>query len=145
MKTLIADIGQIASGDIATPHLDADSLVIVDGKIAHHVDDAGGDRAARRHADGAGDRAVRKHEDGVHTLRVAADARATLRIIIGNDAPSGTGVIPLGVLRTLSLLAGLGGMVLIDGKITIGRSRNTPPAARAAAVVKGSGPWTGGH
>ena len=141
----------------------------------------------------------------LHTLRVATDARATHRIIIGNDAPSGTGVIPLGVLRTLSLLAGLGGMdparaiacatgntaavyklnagviavgreadlvvcdaptgsiakdaltalsagdlpgismVLIDGRITIGRSRNTPPAARAAEVVKGSGPSQGGH
>jgi enamidase len=141
----------------------------------------------------------------LHTLRVATDARATHRIIVGNDAPSGTGVIPLGVLRTLSLLAGLGGMdpaqaiacatgntarvyklnvgviaqgreadlvicdaptgsvardafsalsagdlpgismVLIDGKITIGRSRNTPPAARAAEVVKGSGPSAGGH
>ena len=144
-------------------------------------------------------------KSALHTLRVAADARATHRIIIGNDAPSGTGVIPLGVLRTLSLLAGLGGMdpaqaiacatgntarvyklnvgvvaegreadlvscdaptgsvardavsalsagdlpgismVLIDGKITIGRSRNTPPAARAAEVVKGSGPSAGGH
>src|SRR5712692_10146090 len=126
----------------------------------------------------------------LHTLRVATAARATHRIIIGNDAPSGTGVIPLGVLRTLALLAALGGMppaeavacatgntarvyklgvgtlaegqeadlvvcdaptgsvgkdalsaleagdlpgismVLIDGKITTGRSRNTPPAAR---------------
>src|SRR5256886_15231384 len=46
----------------------------------------------------------------LHTLRVARDARATHRLIIGNDAPSGTGVIPLGVLRTLSLLAGLGGL-----------------------------------
>jgi enamidase len=141
----------------------------------------------------------------LHTLRVATEARATPRIIIGNDAPSGTGVIPLGVLRTLSLLAGLGGMdpaqavacatgntarvyrldvgviaegraadlvicdaptgsiagdalgalsagdlpgismVLIDGRITIGRSRNTPPAARAAEVVKGQGPGGGGH
>ena len=141
----------------------------------------------------------------LHTLRVATDARATHRIIVGNDAPSGTGVIPLGVLRTLSLLAGLGGMdparavacatgntarvyglnagvivpgraadlvicdaptgsiardalsalsagdlpgismVLIDGAITIGRSRNTPPAARAAEVVKGRGPGGGGH
>src|SRR5437762_4434728 len=34
MKTLITNIGQIASGDIATPRLDADSLVIVDGTIA---------------------------------------------------------------------------------------------------------------
>ena len=31
-------------------------------------------------------------------------------------------------------------MVLIDGQIRIGRSRNTPPAARAAEVVKGHGP-----
>ena len=141
----------------------------------------------------------------LHTLRVATATRATHRIIIGNDAPSGTGVIPLGVLRTLALLAALGGMppaeaiacatgntarvyklgvgmlaegreadlvicdaptgsvgkdalsalaagdlpgismVLIDGKITIGRSRNTPPAARAAEVVKGHGPALGGH
>jgi len=141
----------------------------------------------------------------LHTLRVATDARATHRIIVGNDAPSGTGVIPLGVLRTLSLLAGLGGMdpaqaiacatgntarvykldagviavgraadlvicdaptgsiardalgalsagdlpgismVVIDGRIAVGRSRNTPPAARAAEVVKGSGPSAGGH
>src|SRR2546422_2125292 len=141
----------------------------------------------------------------LHTLRVARDARAVHRIIVGNDAPSGTGVIPLGVLRTLSLLAGLGGlppaeaiacatgntarvyrldcgviaggraadlvicdaptgsigsdalgalaagdlpgisMVLIDGRITIGRSRNTPPVARAAEVVKGHGPAGAGH
>jgi enamidase len=141
----------------------------------------------------------------LHTLRVASDARALHRLIIGNDAPSGTGVIPLGVLRTLSLLAAVGeldpaeaiacatgntarvygldvgvvaegraadlvicdapagsiardalgalsagdlpgiSMVLIDGKITIGRSRNTPPAAHAAEVVKGAGPSQGGH
>ena len=36
-------------------------------------------------------------------------------------------------------------MVLIDGQIRIGRSRNTPPAARAAEVVKGHGPAGGGH
>jgi enamidase len=141
----------------------------------------------------------------LHTLRVAQEQRATSRLIIGNDAPSGTGVIPLGVLRTISLLTGLGGMapaeaiacatgntarvyrldvgvvaegraadlvlcdapigsvgrdalaalsagdlpgismVLIDGAIAIGRSRNTPPAARAAEVVKGHGPGAGGH
>jgi enamidase len=141
----------------------------------------------------------------LHTLRSAVEAGAVGRIIIGNDAPSGTGVIPLGVLRTLSLLAALGGlppaeavacatgntarvyrlnrglvaegreadlvicdapvgsmgrdalaalaagdlpgisMVLIDGTITIGRSRNTPPATRAAEVVKGAAPATAGH
>jgi enamidase len=141
----------------------------------------------------------------LHTLRAAMERRVTPRLIIGNDAPSGTGVIPLGVLRTLSLLSALGGMppaeaiacatgntarvyklgagviaegreadlvvcdaptgsvgrdalgalaagdlpgvsmVLIDGRITIGRSRNTPPAARAAEIVKGAGPAGGGH
>jgi enamidase len=124
---------------------------------------------------------------------------------VGNDAPSGTGVIPLGVLRTLSLLAALGGlhpaeavacatgntarvyrlnrgliaegreadlvvcdapigsvapdalgalaagdlpgvsMVLVDGRIVLGRSRNTAPATRGAEVVKGAAPTPAGH
>jgi enamidase len=141
----------------------------------------------------------------LHALRGATDARALDRIIIGNDAPSGTGVVPLGILRVVAHLASLGGvapeiavamatgntarvyglpvgviapgreadlaivdapigsvgttalealaagdlfgvsMVLIDGQIRIGRSRNTPPAARAAEVVKGHGPSGGGH
>jgi enamidase len=141
----------------------------------------------------------------LHTLARARDARALHRIIIGNDAPSGTGVVPLGILRVIAHLASLGGvrpeeaiamatgntarvyglpvgviepgreadvcvvdapvgsvgktalealaagdlfgisMVLIDGQIRIGRSRNTPPAARAAEVGKGQGPGGGGH
>ena len=141
----------------------------------------------------------------LHTLARATDARALPRVIIGNDAPSGTGVVPLGILRVIAHLASLGGvapeaaiamatgntarvyrlpvgvieagreadccivdapvgsvartalealragdlfgisMVLIDGQIRIGRSRNTPPAARAAEVVKGQGPGGGGH
>jgi enamidase len=36
-------------------------------------------------------------------------------------------------------------MIVIDGQIRIGRSRNTPPAMRAAEVVKGHGPAAGGH
>ena len=44
----------------------------------------------------------------LHTLRTARAADALDRVIIGNDAPSGTGVIPLGVLRTLSLLTSVG-------------------------------------
>ena len=46
--------------------------------------------------------------------RVAVEAaglivahKALHRVIIGNDAPSGTGVVPLGVLRVMNLLAGL--------------------------------------
>ncbi len=141
----------------------------------------------------------------LHTLERAKEARALHRIIIGNDAPSGTGVVPLGIIRVIAHLASLGGlapelaiamasgntarvyklpvgviaagreadlcivdapvgsvgktaldaltagdlfgisMVLIDGQIRIARSRNTPPAARAAEVVKGYGPVGGGH
>jgi len=141
----------------------------------------------------------------LHALRRAKEAGALDRIIIGNDAPSGTGVVPLGILRVVAHLASLGdvspeaalcmatgntarvyglpvgaiapgreadlcivdapigsvattaldalragdlfgiSMALIDGQIRIGRSRNTPPAARAAEVVKGHGPAAGGH
>ena len=141
----------------------------------------------------------------LHTMRRAQEARATDRMIIGLDAPSGTGVVPLGIVRVLAHLASLGGvapeeavcmatgntarvyklpvgviapgreadlcivdapigsqgrtalealrigdlfgisMILIDGQVKIGRSRNTPPAARAAEVVKGHGPAAGGH
>ena len=141
----------------------------------------------------------------LHTLERAKEARALHRVIIGNDAPSGTGVVPLGIIRVIAHLASLGGvgpetaicmatgntarvydlpvgviaagreadlcivdapvgsvgrtalealtagdlfgisMALIDGQIKIARSRNTPPAARAAEVVKGHGPSGGGH
>jgi enamidase len=40
----------------------------------------------------------------VEAIKIAMEAGALERVIIGNDAPSGTGVIPLGVLRTLGLL-----------------------------------------
>jgi enamidase len=42
------------------------------------------------------------------TLRLAREAGAFERVILGNDAPSGTGVVPLGILRTLALLASVG-------------------------------------
>jgi len=37
---------------------------------------------------------------------LVAKHKAFHRVIIGNDAPSETGVVPLGVLRVMSLLAG---------------------------------------
>ncbi len=137
--------------------------------------------------------------------RLATEAGALHRVILGNDAPSGTGVVPLGILRTIAHLASLGAvppeiaiawasgntarihrlntgvvavgrdadlcivdapqgsiartalqalangdlcgvsMVLVDGEIRIGRSRNTAPARRAAAVRKGAGPAAPGH
>jgi enamidase len=118
------------------------------------------------------------------------------RGIIGNDAPSGTGVVPLGVLRVLSLLAGMTpikpeqalcmatgntarihklnrgviaegkeadlvvmdtpmgsvgkdalsalaagdipavSMVLVDGKIVVNISRNTPPPVKKPVAAK---------
>lgn len=120
--------------------------------------------------------------------------KAVNRVIIGNDAPSGTGVVPLGVLRVLNMLAGLTpvtaeqaicmatgntarvyglnrglvapgreadlvlmdaplgsvgkdalgaiaagdnpgvALVLVDGKVVVNVSRNTPPPARKAVV-----------
>jgi len=141
----------------------------------------------------------------LHTVRRAQEARATDRLVIGLDAPSGTGVVPLGIIRVLAHLVSLGGvapedavcmatgntarvyklsagviapgrdadlcivdapigsvgrtalealqvgdlfgisMILIDGQVKIGRSRNTPPATRAAEVVRGPGPAAGGH
>lgn len=41
----------------------------------------------------------------LHTLTLARETGNLHRIIIGNDAPSGTGVIPLGILRVLSFLS----------------------------------------
>ena len=72
---------------------------------------------------------------------IAAGREADLVIC---DAPAGS--VARDALGALSAgdLPGIS-MVLIDGKVTIGRSRNTPPAARAAEVVKGSGPAAGGH
>jgi enamidase len=148
----------------------------------------------------------------IHAVRTATGASSRSdrlaglrRVIIGNDAPSGTGVVPLGILRVMAHLASLGGvapevtvamatgntarvhgldvgvlapgraadialmdapigsqagsaiealaigdlpgvsMVLIDGAVMIGRSRNTPPAGRAAEVLGGAGPAPGGH
>lgn len=43
-------------------------------------------------------------------IKTAKEANAFDRILIGNDAPSGTGVIPLGILRVLNLISSLGGI-----------------------------------
>ena len=136
----------------------------------------------------------------------AAERAGTLdRVVLGTDSPSGTGVVPLGMLRLIAHLSALAGlapevciclatgnnarvhrvdagriapgaaadivlsmprsgsvadtalgaiangdlpgisMVLVDGQALVGRSRNTPPAARAAAVVRGPGPGAAAH
>lgn len=127
-------------------------------------------------------------------LRAAKELGQLERVILGTDAPAGSGVQPLGVLRMIAQLASLGevpaeqafcfatgntarirglncgliapghacdlvildraqhsagrnllesvamgdlpgiGMVIIDGLVRTGRSRNTPPAERAPVV-----------
>ena len=178
-------VGHINGGTTSMSEREIDALVATD--MALEIDHCGNGRTA------------------LHTLARAKDARALDRVIIGNDAPSGTGVVPLGILRVIAHLTSLGGiepeeaismatgntarvyglrtgviepgreadlcvvdapigsvgktardalragdlcgisMVLIDGQVRIGRSRNTPPAARAAEVVKGHEPAGGGH
>lgn len=43
----------------------------------------------------------------VEAARLIAENNAHDRVIIGNDAPSGTGVVPLGILRVINMLASL--------------------------------------
>jgi Cytosine deaminase and related metal-dependent hydrolases len=184
-------VGHVNGG--TTPMSDADIERVIDTDMAIEIVHCGNGRAA------------------IHAVRVAAGLRGESgldglrRVIIGNDAPSGTGVVPLGILRVMAHLASLAdvapeiavamatgntarvhgldvgllapgraadivlvdapvgssastalealrvgdlpgvSMVLIDGIVMIGRSRNTPPAARAAEVVGGAGPTAGGH
>ena len=126
----------------------------------------------------------------VDAANLCIEAGALERVIIGNDAPSGTGVIPLGILRVINHLASLTAvkpeeaicmatgntanlyklnrgmiaegmeadlvimdapmgsvgddalsaieagdvpgiaMVLVDGQVVVGKSRNTPPTKR---------------
>ena len=130
------------------------------------------------------------------TLRTASELKLLDRIILGTDAPAGSGVQPLGILRMISMLSSLGdvpaeiafcfatgntarlrkldcglvetgrsatfvlldraqhsagktlldsvrrgdlpgiGMVIIDGVVSVERSRNTPPATRLPEIVK---------
>lgn len=46
----------------------------------------------------------------VEVMKIIKEMKAYPRIIIGNDAPSGTGVIPLGILRVINFLASLCGV-----------------------------------
>ncbi|MEO7664154.1 MAG: amidohydrolase family protein [Candidatus Limnocylindrales bacterium] len=178
-------VGHINGGTTAMSDADIERLIATD--MAIEIVQCGNGRAA------------------LHAIRVAASRDDGLRrVILGNDAPSGTGVIPLGILRTMAMLASLGGvdpgvavamatgntarvhgldvgllapgraadivladapvgsvattalgalaigdipgisMVLIDGEIRIGRSRNTAPAGRAAEVIGGGAPGGGG-
>jgi enamidase len=129
------------------------------------------------------------------TLRTAKELNQLDRVILGTDAPAGSGVQPLGIIRMISMLASLGeipaeiafcfatgntarlrgledglveigraatftmmdraqhssgktllesvqkgdlpgiGMVVIDGAVSIQRSRNTPPATKIPEIA----------
>jgi len=131
----------------------------------------------------------------LYTLRTAKEIGQLERVILGTDAPAGSGVQPLGILRMISMLSSLGevapeiafcfatgntarmreldcglievgksadfvfldraqhsagktmldcvrlgdlpgvGMTVIDGMVKTQRSRNTPPADKAPAIV----------
>ena len=179
--------GHVNGGTTSLPERDIDRLIESQSGIALELVHCGNGRTA------------------LVALRRTAEWGALDRVILGNDAPSGTGVVPLGILRLIAHLASLGGvaaetilclatgntarihgldsgilapgraadlcivdapvgsvagtaldalatgdlpgisMILIDGVVTIGRSRNTAPAARMALVVKGPSPAAGGH
>ena len=178
-------VGHINGGTTALPDEEIERLVKSD--MAIEIVHCGNGRAA------------------LLAATLATDLGALDRVILGNDAPSGTGVVPLGILRTMAHLASLGGiapqiaiamatgntarvhgldvgrievgraadlclidapigsyadtalgalavgdlpgisMILIDGVVMVGRSRNTAPATRVAEVVGATGPAAGGH
>ena len=84
--------GHINGGTTSLSEADIDRLIDGDASIALELVHCGNGRTA------------------LYALRQAADARALGRLILGNDAPSGTGVVPLGILRTMAHLASLGGV-----------------------------------
>jgi len=46
----------------------------------------------------------------IETVKILKERGEMNRLIIGNDAPSGSGLMPLGVLRTLHMISSLGGV-----------------------------------
>lgn len=84
--------GHINGGTTALPERDVDRLIEAGPDLALELVHCGNGRAA------------------LDALRKAAGAGALERIILGNDAPSGTGVVPLGILRLIAHLASLGGV-----------------------------------
>ena len=82
--------GHINGGTTSLSEADIDSLVASDSGIALELVHCGNGRTA------------------LYALARAKEAGALGRIILGNDAPSGTGVVPLGILRLMAHLASLG-------------------------------------
>ena len=84
--------GHINGGTTSLPEGDIQRLVAAESGIALELVHCGNGRTA------------------LAALRTADEAGALGRVILGNDAPSGTGVVPLGILRLMAHLASLAGV-----------------------------------
>jgi enamidase len=82
--------GHINGGTTSLSEADIERLVGADSGIALELVHCGNGRTA------------------LFALQRAAEEGALGRVILGNDAPSGTGVVPLGILRLVAHLASLG-------------------------------------
>ena len=82
--------GHINGGTTSLSEADIGKLVDSDSGIALELVHCGNGRTA------------------LFALQRAAEAGAFGRVILGNDAPSGTGVVPLGILRLMAHVASLG-------------------------------------
>lgn len=84
--------GHINGGTTSLPERDIERLVAAETGIALELVHCGNGRTA------------------LLALGLASEADALGRVILGNDAPSGTGVVALGILRLVAHLASLGGL-----------------------------------
>ena len=199
-------VSTIHTGGPSVPgsgYMDADTVLQADADVIGHVN--GGHtalppRQIRCLCESCG-RALEIVHNGnelaaLTALRYARELGQMDRVILGTDAPAGSGVQPLGILRMIAMLSSIGdvpaeilfccatgntarvrrldcgiieagraadlmfmdraqhsagadllasvrggdlpgiGMVVIDGIIRIGRSRNTPPAERVPEIVE---------
>ena len=199
-------VSTIHTGGPSVPgsgYMDADTVLQADADVIGHVN--GGHtalppRQIRCLCEGCG-RALEIVHNGnelaaLTALRYARELGQMDRVILGTDAPAGSGVQPLGILRMIAMLSSIGdvpaevlfccatgntarvrrldcgiieagraadlvfmdraqhsagadllasirggdlpgiGMVVIDGIVRIGRSRNTPPAERVPEMVE---------
>lgn len=183
-------------------YIDADTVLEADADVIGHIN--GGHtalppRQIRCLCEGCANAIEIVHNGNelaaLHALRFAKELGQLPRVILGTDAPAGSGVQPLGILRTIAFLSAVGeipaeqafcfatgntarvrkldcgivevgraadfvlmdraqhsagrdlldsvasgdlpgiGMVVIDGIVRCGRSRNTPPAERVPVVA----------
>ena len=116
--------GHINGGTTSLSESDIDALVDSGGAIALELVHCGNGRTA------------------LYALARAREAGALDRVILGNDAPSGTGVVPLGILRLMAHLASLGDVAPESvGRVRDGQHGPGPPTRhRGHRTGQGRGP-----